>query len=166
MVKLMNNHLVILVPIDFTPAHTEVLEFASELASQTGASLLLLHVVQYRDPMRQRPPEILTAPLEDCARSIIGVPEARISYLALEGDPVRRILETAELYHCKTIVMGRGGNAAIPGQVAVGVKNEFRGIVHWVERPTRVSEDSPRSPVTAGERSLPWQAIVRPEVIV
>lgn len=128
----MVGHAVILVPVDFSPECREVLAYADNQAATTGSSLLILHVIQYRDPMRQRPPVILLDPLEDCARSIKKIPEARVSVLGIEGEPVAKILQTAESYRCQSIVMGRGGTAETPGHVAAGVKKGFHGFVHWV----------------------------------
>lgn len=128
----MNGRNLILVPVDFSPQCEAVLLRAGQEASRTGSSLLLFHAVQYRDPMRQRPPELLTDPLEDCGRRITQIPDTRVSVLAVEGEPIQKILDTARDYHCKLIIMGRGGKPDKPGHVAEGVRSAFRGRIIWV----------------------------------
>ncbi len=128
----MVGHSLVLVPIDLLSENAEILAFADEQASLTGSSLLLLHVFGDRDPQHQRPPEALPDSLEDCAKAIKRVPEARVMILVMEGEPVQKIVEVAKLYRCSAIVMGRGGEPEAPGRVAAGVKKAFRGHVHWV----------------------------------
>lgn len=124
----------ILVPVDFSPECPLILRVAEDEAARAEQALLLLHVVGMGSPLRQRPPLILTDPLEDCVRAIKRIPAARVSFLALEGEPVEEILNVAELSNCCAIIMGRGGSRERLGHVALGIQRGFRGKLRLISR--------------------------------
>src|SRR5690349_10901854 len=100
----------ILVPLDFSPGALEILETADRLADSEEGSLVLLHVLEAFDAMRQRPPVILSDILNDYARLVRRVPPQRVTVVVLEGDPADAILDAATGCRCHAIVMGRGRN--------------------------------------------------------
>jgi nucleotide-binding universal stress UspA family protein len=124
----------ILVPLDFSPESKKILEFAEREAERAASKLLLLHVAWFRDPLRQRPPLLLTDPLEDCARAITRIPSTEIDVLMTEGEPIRGILNTARIHDCPMIIMGRGGTPERPGHVASSVQQKFLGKVYLISR--------------------------------
>jgi len=117
----------ILVPVDFSPQSTQIIATAQNEAAREKCGLVLLHVVEDRDPMRQRPPLILTDVLDDYARLIKLIPSELVSVKALEGDPVEVILDAAIACRCHRIVMGHGGKWDRPGHVAAAVQKKFHG---------------------------------------
>lgn len=123
----------ILVPLDFSPASVGILDAALDLAEQCGGKLILLHVVEPFDPMRQRPPLILTDVLDDYARLVHRMPHERVSTHAVAGDPITVILEVAADSQCDTIVMGRGGKNGKPGHVAEAIPKHFHGRTRLID---------------------------------
>ena len=129
---MMNQKNIILVPVDFSFEYPLVLRTAEEKAVAANHRLLLLHVVGENSPLRQRPPLILTDPLEDCVRAIHRIPSTQVSFLTVEGDAIEEILNTAIRSGCSAIVMGRGGTKERPGHVALEIQKRFPGKLHLV----------------------------------
>jgi nucleotide-binding universal stress UspA family protein len=116
----------ILCPIEFSDASTRALEYALTLALETGARLILLHVVeQLVDEPQPGDVGHFSVPeyrryLEEDARARLqsAVPEeARVwctpEERVLAGKPYRVILEIAEQETAEVIVMGVHGKGAL-----------------------------------------------------
>lgn len=123
----------ILALLDFSPITLDVLDWADREAAQSGCELLLLHVAGANDPMRQRPPVLMTDVMDDWVRHCWRTPNNRIAALVREGDAVDEISTVASLYECGTICMGRGGTPEQAGRVARGVGRRFIGKTHFVK---------------------------------
>lgn len=124
----------ILVPLDFSPECRLILEFAEREAQRSSGNLLLLHVAQFRDPVQQRRPHLLTDPLDDCARALTRIHPSRVAVLMLRGEPIEGILSVAQEHNCPIIIMGRGGTPERPGHVALAVQQKFPGKIHSISR--------------------------------
>lgn len=111
----------ILVPLDFSPGTPDVLKAAERLAEEENCGLVLLHVIEPFDAMRQRPPVILNDILEDYAHLVHRIPPERVRVISLEGTAVEAILDAAIACRCHLIVMGKGGRGQQAGHVAAGV---------------------------------------------
>ncbi|HZL88792.1 MAG TPA: universal stress protein [Pirellulaceae bacterium] len=139
----------ILVPTDFSEGSEMALDWATVLARDTGATLLLLHVeaiplttgggeFMYLDT---RPPTAeLAERLERVAPKDPGVPVVR---RLLTGDPASAILRTAEEEDVELIVMGTHGRRGITrllmGSVAEEVVRKAPCPVLTVKQPARVA---------------------------
>ena len=130
----------ILVPLDFSPATPDILKMAERLAEENGSQVVLLHVVELFDALKQRAPLIQEDVLQDYIRLFRRIPGHRVSSMAREGDPVEVIVDIAESYPCWAIVMGRGGNPERPGHVAAAVRKQFKGKTHWVPTAGKTAE--------------------------
>jgi nucleotide-binding universal stress UspA family protein len=126
----------ILVPIDFSEWSETALLTACDLALRVGAPLLLLHVVHdpgsmpgYYAKLRKKKQ---LARIEDLAREmmddfIAAMRKRHAGHKPLEdaevrlvvGVPVTRILEVAEKYSARMIVMGSQGRTAL-GKLLIG----------------------------------------------
>jgi nucleotide-binding universal stress UspA family protein len=116
----------ILCPIEFSDPSTRALEYALTLAEETGARLILLHVVEQLVDAPQ-PGALSPFSLEQCrqhleedarARLKSAVPEdARVwctpEERVLSGKAHRVILEIADQEHAEVIVMGVHGKGAL-----------------------------------------------------
>ena len=116
----------ILCPIEFSDASTRALEYALTLAEETGARLILLHVIE---PLWEGPqlgelshfsvPEYRRYLEEDAGKRIrAAVPEdARVwctpEERVMSGKPYRVILEVAQRENVEVIVMGVHGKGAL-----------------------------------------------------
>jgi nucleotide-binding universal stress UspA family protein len=117
----------ILVPVDFSPHSDRAVSYATGLATQLGASIELLHVVE--DPFLAGAwnPEIyipdvtqiLTA-LSDDAESRLAITKAGIraqgikaSSIVRQGAPASTIVEHAGAGHFDVIVMGTHGRTGL-----------------------------------------------------
>ena len=111
----------ILAPTDFSEYSKKAVASALELATQFGARLTILHVVEPPPyPVEGYvPPSVSTTFLEDLERQATQdlaqfVPEAETSGLAVArlvvvGTPYRKIIETAEAQQVDLIVMATAG---------------------------------------------------------
>lgn len=107
----------ILVPTDFSDRSACALQLASLLARESGAKLVLLHVVE-------PPPFITHGEMERALEQAQGYrrelterlhnlqsddPSISIEYCLEDGEPVCEILCAAEKHRCDLIVMGTHG---------------------------------------------------------
>jgi len=120
---------VILVPVVFSGGHYPHLAFADNLASESGASLVLLHVVQLNIAgeefgiPRARLVEELCRGAEKRLRELAGClePQAAVETLVCEGHPAAAIVATARRLQAAAIVMRM---------------NRRRGWLRWLHRNT------------------------------
>ena len=124
----------ILVPVDFSDCSLDALEYASVVAQQAKASLMLLHVlepVSYgldftlgHSRTREQVRETWTKRLEELASSLI-VTQVPVESQLRGGHPADSILDSAKTLPCDLIVMGthgrRGISHAFSGSVAEAV---------------------------------------------
>ncbi len=113
----------ILVPIDWSEASMRALQFASSLAREPDAELVVLYVVPLPTVMYGPPPESYREHLrEELCRVQPTDPGTRVQHLLVEGNPARAILEAARDNRCDLIVMGTHGrtglNRLLMGSVA------------------------------------------------
>ena len=126
----------ILVPLDFSPVTETILEAAEQIAAREQSRLLLLHVLEPFDSLRQRPPVILTSVLDNYARLVRLIPPEHIESLVIEGNPIECILNTAVHHGCHAIIMGHGGRGDQAGHVASAIQKLFRGNLKLVNQST------------------------------
>ncbi len=117
----------ILLPTDFSAHSYEGLRTAAALAHQSGAELLIVHVI---DPAGK----LGTWPTTDEARNHLGqlllatqpaCSDVTVTHTILEGGTAEEIVRFARQQHADLIVMGSHGRAGIPrvllGSVAARV---------------------------------------------
>ncbi|TKB67669.1 MAG: universal stress protein [Nitrospira sp.] len=129
----------ILVPVDFSDCSLDALAYASVVAQQAGASLMLLHVlepVSYGldftldfSRTRQAESQIWTKRLEELVFSHQR-PDMPVEYRLRGGLPADSILDSAQTLPCDLIVMGthgrRGISHTISGSVVEAVLRKAR----------------------------------------
>jgi nucleotide-binding universal stress UspA family protein len=115
----------VLCPVDGSPGSEKGLAMAARVASLTGAEVVV--VVAFNPPVAVRRRGILAAEqaraeLEEDARELAEEATGlllkrglRARGLAVEGDPVEAILETASREEAGLIVMGRRGLGRLQG---------------------------------------------------
>lgn len=110
----------ILVPCDFSSEGSSALEYATKLARETGARLLITHVQElpliYGDGIYQyyafpEPDTSEARRLLDDVRP--GDPAVAYEHRLLTGDPAARIAEAAEAEHVDLIVMSSHGRSGV-----------------------------------------------------
>lgn len=169
----------ILVPIDFSRPSGEARLRAEALAIESGARLILLHVVE---PSRQVEQPLffghtgfpVAASEEELARRIdlldrlhaFRVPESnvRADYRLREGDPVEEILRIADESHCDLIVIGTHGRMGLErfwkGSVAESVLRRARCPVMIVKEPTHDERERERAAASHPETEVGEREVV------
>ena len=131
----------ILVPVDGSEHASKAIEFASNMAKQSDATMHLLHVVQVteipeaiREFMRSE--EIQESPYyvysEAIGRRILSVAEdeakkkgvKHIETTVIEGDPSERIISYAKDHDVDIIVIGSRGLGTFKGLLLGSVSNK------------------------------------------
>ncbi|MCO6045436.1 universal stress protein [Aeoliella sp. ICT_H6.2] len=150
----MNLHSV-LCPTDFSPYSDAALRYASLLASESGAKLYLLHVVDesaaycteytgmgYMSDMTQRLEHECQELLEQVSPTVPGVPFERQNLL---GTPARTIIDFADQLQVDLIVIGSHGRTGVSrmlmGSVAEAVVRGAKCPVLTVKHPPVVSDE-------------------------
>lgn len=140
----------VLAAVDFTPTSHYVVRTASLYARKFGASLSLIHVVDFQPPVAlglgwtevagsDLPGEELEKPAMEELKKLAG--ELQVSnadLIARHGDPKSRILEAADEAHADLIVIGsksRRGIGRLLGSTANGVVHSARCAVLTVPVP-------------------------------
>lgn len=107
----------ILCPVDFSPESASALALATIFARDTGAEIVLLHVVE---PLPAYGDVMSFAPLEpDCAgprsklEAIAVDPALKVRRSVLVGFPADTILGQARSEHADLIVMGTHGHTGL-----------------------------------------------------
>lgn len=126
----------VLAAVDFTPASRFVVRTANLYAHKFGASLALIHVVDFQPPVAlglgwtevagsEVPGEDLEKPALQELKKLAGELDASSAdLLARHGDPKARILEAAEEFNADLIIVGsksRRGIGRLLGSTANGV---------------------------------------------
>jgi universal stress protein A len=109
----------ILFPSDFSPTSTEALSWATSLARDSGATMIIIHVEE--PPMAYGGGELYLdmqeSDREDLRKALVNVlpldPDIPFEHKLLVGDPATAICETAESEHCDLIVMGTHGRTGL-----------------------------------------------------
>lgn len=142
----------ILFPTDFSPASQQALGWATSLARDTGATMLIAHVEE--PPMAYGGGEMylpVEENREELRKSLVQVVpmdhDVRFEHMLLVGDPAEAIVQTAEKEGCDLIVMGTHGRKGLTrllmGSVAEAVVRKAKCPVLTVKQPAHV-------PVEAG----------------
>ena len=139
----------ILVPVDFSEGSDAALDWATVLARDTGATLLLVHVEaipsttgggEYIYAIPEPPTAELAERLEKMVPSDPSVP---VIHRMLTGDPATSILRTANAEDVDLIVMGthgrRGLTRLLMGSVAEEVVRKAKCPVLTVKQPAPVA---------------------------
>lgn len=137
----------ILVPVDFSENSDAALDWATVLARDTGATLLLVHVEtvplttgggEYIYAIPEPPTQELLERLNKVVPKDASVPVER---RLLAGDPADAILRTAESENVDMIVMGTHGRRGITrllmGSVAEAVVRRANCPVLTVKQPAK-----------------------------
>jgi nucleotide-binding universal stress UspA family protein len=122
----------ILVPIDGSETARKALEYAADLAKQTGSTLILLSVVEPPSPLYIALLENLEGHLMQIAETHIADAEGLCRAKGVEsqklirtGYPVEEIIKAAEDSQADLIIMGSHGKSALGsallGSVTMGV---------------------------------------------
>lgn len=108
----------ILHPTDYTDVSQPALHYAADLARDSDADLVLLHVVDTLG-MENLPYGEIGSPDQPAAyrkklfdelhRAAPGDPKVHVEYVLSEEDPVTAILRTAADFDCDLIVLGTHG---------------------------------------------------------
>jgi nucleotide-binding universal stress UspA family protein len=109
----------ILFPTDFSPASDESLRWATSLARDTGATLLIVHVEE--PPMAYGGGELYVPPVEDTRDELLRTlhqvipldPRVAFEQKLLVGDPASAIVAAAEKENVDLIVMGTHGRTGL-----------------------------------------------------
>jgi universal stress protein A len=137
----------ILFPTDFSPASDEALRWATSLARDSGATLLIVHVEE--PPMAYGGGEVYV-PVEDnreeLRKSLLQVIPTDHTvpheHMLLVGDPAGAIAQTAEKEGADLIVMGTHGRTGLTrllmGSVAEAVVRKASCPVLTVKQPAEV----------------------------
>jgi nucleotide-binding universal stress UspA family protein len=109
----------ILVPTDFSPFHETALAYATSLARDTGATLLIVHVDE--PPLAYGAGEFYAVPATPDAgeqRAMLATvvptdPEVHFEHRLLVGDPASEIVQLAADEGVDLIVMGTHGRTGL-----------------------------------------------------
>lgn len=149
------NILRILFPTDFSECNDAALEFASRLASESNALLLIVHVDEVLNPNGGAGPPgyHYVAPWESDRHEVRDrlsqvkptIPTVDFERRYLSGSPVAEILKAAEHEDVDVIVIGSHGRSALTklltGSVAEGVMRKATCPVLIVKQPVPVVND-------------------------
>jgi nucleotide-binding universal stress UspA family protein len=139
----------ILVPIDFSESSDAALDWATVLARDTGATLLLIHVETV--PLTTGGGEYIYAipepPTQELQERLAKVapkdPQVSVVRRLLAGDPADAIIRAAESENVDLIVMGTHGRRGITrllmGSVAEAVVRRAPCPVLTVKQPVRAA---------------------------
>jgi universal stress protein A len=137
----------ILFPTDFSPASAYALGWATSLARDTGATLVVIHVEE--PPMAYGGGELYygvdSTDRETLRRSLLEVkptdPQVSCQHKLLVGDPAQSIVQTAEQEQADLIVMGTHGRSGfsrlLMGSVAEAVVRKAQCPVLTIKQPER-----------------------------
>ena len=147
----------ILCPTDFSHYTDAALSYASALAAESGATLYIVHVDEYRDVSAALGEAALhyTAPWEAADRSEVRQKLEQVKPTAsrvdyehryLEGGPIHEIIEFAAREQIDLIVMGSHGRTGLSrllmGSVAEGVARRAPCPVLIVKQPVPTTQDN------------------------
>ena len=141
----------ILFPTDFSPASQQALGWATSLARDTGATMLIAHVEE--PPMAYGGGEMylpVEENREELRKSLVQVVpmdhDVRFEHMLLVGDPAEAIVQTAEKEGCDLIVMGTHGRKGLTrllmGSVAEAVVRKAKCPVLTVKQPAHVPAEA------------------------
>jgi len=135
----------ILFPTDFSPYGQEALRWATSLARDTGAMLVIVHVEE--PPMAYGGGEMYLGAeegdREELRKTLVQVlptdPKIPYEHKLLVGDPATAIVETAENENVDFIVMGTHGRTGLTrllmGSVAEAIVRKAKCPVLTVKHP-------------------------------
>jgi nucleotide-binding universal stress UspA family protein len=133
----------ILVGADGSPGAATAMRWASQLATQHGAGLIVMTGFQPTDSeLRPGRLETLLARQERELASWCGaahLDDVPVRTIVEHGDPRPGILAVAEREHVDLIVVGRAGQSAGPGLLHLGSLAEW--LAHHVDRPVAIVGD-------------------------
>jgi len=119
----------ILHPTDFSPHSQHAFQMASHLAADSGARLLVLHVLEQpvivasgtmMAPMPTGPSaELRQMACEQLAKIKPEDSSVAVEHITEEGDPVTAILDVAQERDCDLIVIGSHGRTGL-GRLLMG----------------------------------------------
>ncbi len=108
----------ILHPTDYSANSQPALHYAADFARDSGAALVLLHVVETLGLENLPYSEIASADqpaayrkrlFDELHQAAPGDPKVHVEYVLSEEDPVTAILRTAADFECDLIVLGTRG---------------------------------------------------------
>ncbi|QDS99555.1 universal stress protein [Adhaeretor mobilis] len=157
----------ILFPTDFSESSSAALEYASSLASQTGAMLHIVHVAddtpaylvgyggyQYEADSPNQLKKKIEARLNEIEPSETGI-SVRRHYLT--GSAVDELIDFAEKEEIDLIVMGTNGRTgwsrALLGSIAEGVLRRSNCPVLTIKESKAIDQDSKGKPTTNSSAS-------------
>lgn len=139
----------ILCPTDFSPSTEAALKYASMLAVEAGATLIIAHVDEYRDAsaalgeaalMYVDPRDVDRSEVRQKLHALRPTnPHVVYEHRYLEGGPIHEIVAFAEREYVDLIVMGSHGRTGLArllmGSVAEGVARRAPCPVLIVKQP-------------------------------
>jgi universal stress protein A len=138
----------ILFPTDFSTASNEAFKWATSLARDSGASLIIVHVEE--PPMAYGGGEMYVGDdqgqREELKKSLVEVvpadPDIHFEHKLLVGDPATAIVQLAEEENADFIVIGTHGRTGLTrllmGSVAESVVRHSKCPVLTIKQPDRV----------------------------
>jgi nucleotide-binding universal stress UspA family protein len=111
----------ILLPTDYAEPSKTALNYATELARDYGARLVILHAVETLGPENitfgeatsQPQPEAYRRRLWDELHHVVPSTQLTVEYVLSEDDPVTAILQAAANHQCDLIVLGTHGRTGM-----------------------------------------------------
>jgi nucleotide-binding universal stress UspA family protein len=137
----------ILFPTDFSPASQEALRWATSLARDTGATLVIVHVEE--PPMAYGGGEAYIAleegDREEIRRKLVQVlptdSSIRYEHKLLSGDPATAVVDAADSERADFIVLGTHGRTGLTrllmGSVAEAIVRHAKCPVLTIKQPER-----------------------------
>jgi len=141
------NASIILAPTDFSYASEEALRWATSLARDAGAKLIIVHVEEppmaYAGELPLAPDEATRDELRrSLAQTLPTDSNVPYEHKLLVGEPASAIVDLAEREHADLIVMGSHGRKGITrllmGSVAEAVVRKAKCPVLTVKQPAAV----------------------------
>jgi len=142
----------ILFPTDFSPYGQEALRWATSLARDTGAVLIIVHVEE--PPMAYGGGEMYLGAeegdREELRKTLVQIlptdPKVPYEHKLLVGDPAAAIVETAETENVDFIVMGTHGRTGLTrllmGSVAEAIVRKAKCPVLTVKHPGPLPQET------------------------
>ena len=139
----------ILFPTDFSPASHEALRWATSLARDTGATIIIVHVEE--PPMAYGGGEmyigIEEGDSEELRRTLVQIvptdPQVPFEHKLLAGDPATAIVEAADSENADFVVLGTHGRTGLTrllmGSVAEAIVRRAKCPVLTIKQPSHVA---------------------------
>jgi nucleotide-binding universal stress UspA family protein len=146
----------ILVPVDGSAASLSALDHAVALASDYGANIDIIHVVQADEPLAADARAELESEMNAAVNMVCAELGDRASFRFVTGEPVREIVRAAASKPAALIVIGTHGRS---GRIHSMIGSVAEGVVRNAPCPVLTVRDS-----TGGYESFAERRHARPSL--